>query len=57
MYSFFLGQAAASASETLLMSGNPFDEGNKCHETVVAVRKRKGLKDGVPAQKHYYDKL
>jgi len=39
------------------MSGNPFDEGNKCHETVVAVRKRKGLKDGVPAQKHYYDKL
>eukprot|EP00542_Grammatophora_oceanica_P021233 CAMPEP_0194037136 /NCGR_PEP_ID=MMETSP0009_2-20130614/9468_1 /TAXON_ID=210454 /ORGANISM="Grammatophora oceanica, Strain CCMP 410" /LENGTH=863 /DNA_ID=CAMNT_0038679165 /DNA_START=90 /DNA_END=2681 /DNA_ORIENTATION=+ len=39
------------------MSGNPFEDGNKTNETVLAVRKRKGLKDGVPEQKHYLDKL
>jgi len=39
------------------MTGNPFEEGNKCNETVNAVRKRKGLKEGVPAVAQYLDKL
>jgi len=39
------------------MSGDPYLEGNKCHETVVAVRKRKGLKDGIPQIAQYLDKL
>eukprot|EP00551_Chaetoceros_affinis_P009778 CAMPEP_0203682932 /NCGR_PEP_ID=MMETSP0090-20130426/47256_1 /ASSEMBLY_ACC=CAM_ASM_001088 /TAXON_ID=426623 /ORGANISM="Chaetoceros affinis, Strain CCMP159" /LENGTH=846 /DNA_ID=CAMNT_0050552049 /DNA_START=109 /DNA_END=2650 /DNA_ORIENTATION=- len=39
------------------MTGNAFEEGNKCNETVLAVRKRKGLKDGVPAISQYLDKL
>mmetsp|Transcript_7334 Transcript_7334/g.10511 ORF Transcript_7334/g.10511 Transcript_7334/m.10511 type:complete len:864 (+) Transcript_7334:67-2658(+) len=39
------------------MSGSPFDEGNKCNETVLAVRKRKGLAAGVPEMKKYLDKL
>merc|ERR1739838_1174215 len=30
------------------MSGNPSEDGNKAHEVVVSVRKRKGLKEGVP---------
>jgi len=40
-----------------VMSGTPFEENNKCYDTVVAVRKRKGLSEGVPEQKKYYDKL
>jgi elongation factor 2 len=39
------------------MTGDPYADGNKANETVCAVRKRKGLKEGVPDQKHYYDKL
>merc|ERR1712003_493226 len=39
------------------MSGAPNDAGTKCNETVAAVRKRKGLKDGVPELKDYLDKL
>merc|ERR1712151_1482008 len=39
------------------MSGSPHDDGTKCNETVVAVRKRKGLKDGVPELSQYLDKL
>jgi len=39
------------------MTGDPYTDGNKANETIQAVRKRKGLKDGVPDQKHYYDKL
>ena len=39
------------------MSGSPFDAGSKANETVIAVRKRKGLKDGVPEQTAYLDKL
>jgi elongation factor 2 len=39
------------------MSGDPHVEGNKCNETVVAVRKRKGLADGVPDLARYLDKL
>jgi len=39
------------------MSGDPFVDGNKCNQTVIAVRKRKGLKDGIPAVSQYLDKL
>merc|ERR1712166_1349628 len=39
------------------MTGNPFEEGNKCMETVLAVRKRKGLKDTLPPISQYLDKL
>jgi len=39
------------------MSGDPFVDGNKCNQTVLAVRKRKGLKDGIPAVSQYLDKL
>jgi elongation factor 2 len=40
-----------------IMSGDPYTAGNKCNETVLAVRTRKGLKDGVPAIATYLDKL
>merc|ERR1712127_1029702 len=39
------------------MSGDPFTEGNKCNETVLAVRKRKGLAAGIPELGRYLDKL
>jgi len=39
------------------MSGNPYEEGNKCNQTVLAVRKRKGLKDTLPPISQYLDKL
>jgi len=39
------------------MSGDPFVDGNKCNSTVIAVRKRKGLKEGIPAVGQYLDKL
>lgn len=39
------------------MSGSPHDAGTKCNETVCAVRKRKGLKEGVPELSQYLDKL
>ena len=39
------------------MTGDPYTAGNKCNETVLAVRARKGLKEGVPAISQYLDKL
>jgi len=39
------------------MSGDPFTAGNKTHETILAVRKRKGLAEGVPEKNKYLDKL
>ena len=39
------------------MSGDPYVAGNKCHETVLAVRERKGLKVEIPAISQYLDKL
>mmetsp|Transcript_14259 Transcript_14259/g.34374 ORF Transcript_14259/g.34374 Transcript_14259/m.34374 type:complete len:855 (+) Transcript_14259:559-3123(+) len=39
------------------MSGSPHDEGTKCNEAVSNVRKRKGLKEGVPDLAQYLDKL
>jgi len=39
------------------MSGSPNDAGTKCMETVTSVRKRKGLKEGIPELSQYLDKL
>jgi len=39
------------------MSGDPYAAGNKTNETVLAVRKRKGLSEGVPEISRYLDKL
>ena len=39
------------------MSGSPFEPNNKTNETVLAVRKRKGLAEGVPEMNKYLDKL
>merc|ERR1711865_462456 len=40
-----------------LMSGSPNNAGTKCNEIVLEVRKRKGLKEGVPELSQYLDKL
>jgi len=39
------------------MSGDPYADGNKTNETILAVRKRKGLSEGVPEISRYLDKL
>jgi len=39
------------------MSGSPFNDGTKCQEVVLSVRKRKGLAEGVPLLGKYLDKL
>jgi elongation factor 2 len=39
------------------MSGSPYEEGTKNREVVLAVRARKGLKEGVPEIAQYLDKL
>jgi elongation factor 2 len=39
------------------MTGDPYTAGNKCNETVLAVRKRKGLKEELPALGQYLHKL
>ena len=39
------------------MSGSPYDDGTKTKETVLGVRTRKGLAEGVPDLGKYLDKL
>merc|ERR1712019_86426 len=39
------------------MSGNPLEVGSKVNELVESIRKRKGLKPGVPALENFIDKL
>jgi len=39
------------------ISGSPFDAGSKAHQIVGEIRKRKGLKEGIPALDNYLDKL
>merc|ERR1711924_66975 len=39
------------------MSGDPLEEKSKSYELVMAIRKRKGLKAGVPALENFIDKL
>jgi len=39
------------------MSGNPLEVGSKANDIVEAIRKRKGLKPGVPPLENFIDKL
>jgi len=39
------------------MSGDPMEEGSKSNEIVESIRKRKGLKPGIPALDNFIDKL
>jgi elongation factor 2 len=39
------------------LAGNPYDEGSYAQKVCLDVRKRKGLKDGMPDFNDYYDKL
>jgi elongation factor 2 len=39
------------------VNGNPYDEGSQAAQIVADVRKRKGLKEGMPEFNDYYDKL
>merc|ERR1712002_1155807 len=40
-----------------MMGGDPFDEGSKPADIVKNTRKRKGLKEGIPALDNFFDKL
>ena len=40
-----------------LLNGNPLDEGTKANELVESIRKRKGLKPGIPALDNFIDKM
>jgi len=40
-----------------VLSGNPFELGNKTREIMDNIRKRKGLKEGAPELDNYLDKL
>jgi elongation factor 2 len=39
------------------MSGDPLDEGTKSNLLVESIRKRKGLKPGIPPLDHFTDKM
>jgi hypothetical protein len=39
------------------MSGDPLEEGSKAAAVVAAIRKRKGLKVGIPLLENFVDKL
>jgi elongation factor 2 len=39
------------------MSGDPLEEGSKANEIVCGIRKRKGLKPGIPGLDNFIDKL
>jgi len=40
-----------------LMQGSPLEKGSKLETLVNEIRKRKGLKEGIPSLDNYYDKL
>lgn len=40
-----------------LVPGNPFEAGSKCATIVAGIRKRKGLKEGIPDLDNFFDKL
>jgi len=40
-----------------VVSGNPMEAGNKSAEIIAQIRKRKGLKEGIPPLENYLDKL
>jgi elongation factor 2 len=39
------------------MSGDPLEAGSKANELVESIRKRKGLKPGIPTLDNFIDKL
>jgi len=39
------------------MNGDPLEVGSKSNEIVESIRKRKGLKPGIPTLDNYIDKL
>lgn len=39
------------------INGSPFEANSKSAEIVAAIRKRKGLKEGIPDLNNYLDKL
>jgi len=39
------------------MNGDPMEEGSKANLLVESIRKRKGLKPGIPALENFVDKL
>jgi len=40
-----------------VMQGDPFEQGSKAQALINGIRKRKGLKEGIPALDNYFDKL
>jgi elongation factor 2 len=40
-----------------MLNQDPFDESSKIRQIVNEIRKRKGLKEGIPPLDDYYDKL
>jgi elongation factor 2 len=67
---FFLGFTADLRSNTggqafpqcvfdhwQVMNQDPFDEASKIRQIINDIRKRKGLKEGIPPLDDYYDKL
>jgi len=40
-----------------VLNGDPFEDGTQAQKEVMAVRKRKGMKEGMPVFADYYDKL
>jgi len=39
------------------LTGSPFEEGTKTRIVIDTIRKRKGLKEGIPDLNNYLDKL
>jgi len=40
-----------------VMNQDPFDDSSKIRQIINDIRKRKGLKEGIPSLDDYYDKL
>ena len=40
-----------------VLSGDPFDASTRPAQVVAEIRKRKGLKEGIPALDNFYDRL
>jgi elongation factor 2 len=44
-------------SHWAVLNGDPYDANSQCHQVIVDVRKRKGLKDELPDFNDFYDKI
>jgi elongation factor 2 len=40
-----------------MLNQDPFDDSSKIRQIINEIRKRKGLKEGIPSLDDYYDKL